>query len=1012
MLAMVERDLKAGSDKEKVISVNVNTSEWADMHTLRFKHTQLLGIDIDDKYHETNVQAVLNHFKGKVSAAYYSFSHGRANDKGGTENRYRLLFQLDKSVSDYEAGKELIKIIRDEFLVLYPEFLTDKIDVMNPKTLWHGSSRPPIFIDESAYLDTDEYMVKVEKVLSSKREIIKKRREIQKKSFSSSVHNPISFDELYDMAHVIGHIPSGSGRYDEWIDVCHMIKSHEWAGGITEDEGLQLFHIISGGESADDDYLNLRPNGELNIGSFIRKSSNLGHVRKKYAYAQQHTQETIEIENIKVKKYLDKELVKGWISRKQRLIIDSPTGSGKTTAVMNAFKDLKSIEHKYYLFAVPTIALAEQVAAKHNATVSKGNIKEFERYIKGKAALGERIFVTTFDKSAIVVDCLLSSYPEAEIHFVVDEAQEYTSSRGFRPKAIEALSYVESTATSFLALSGTPRLMLKDSYDKMIKVDNGLKGSPCMNFRVLTYHNRKFIKEIPFQKLDGTTEMLAVEEEDTNFSDAAMVSTIRSLLKDVRVICYINDFERIKRIAELLRRAGYKVETLNTDSKQSATYRNIIENEAIADDVQVVLTTVVLASGVTIKNESSKWACIVAADHQSKIFSPSLIKQISHRFRNPYQYLILYMREQDPEGRSDKPFYIETAYQHRLFHVERYVKYLNAEYKEENVKDFIPSNVERQYGIFYKSADPDARIEFDKKYVRFMASKDKENYYNGNRQALIKQVEREIGLKLGGTLNVNDELRLKGIALDDLLEVLQEGKEERKLESDELRSNFEKYFNEEVYDNFNSQKDNPALERFRDLIHPDQFSAVSKISQLVDYENARLIVGAVKNRNDTNKYVNDIRALCEIASFDYLKKVTVTEKVSRELLKYCGKTYTSADFKTIVDEVIPKRLKISKADVKSALKLFHTYKSRNENERLTTIYPLSIENISKVRHIPKDKKSEVPPINEEVIKNSIVKYIATRSKQQQKVLYPAVEKKYGAVKNEEFEMNWEDEIND
>jgi hypothetical protein len=74
VLSMNELTLRNPSDKEKADALDRRSSEWASLHTMQFKSTQLLGIDIDDEYSETSIQATIDHFKGRVARFIIRFT--------------------------------------------------------------------------------------------------------------------------------------------------------------------------------------------------------------------------------------------------------------------------------------------------------------------------------------------------------------------------------------------------------------------------------------------------------------------------------------------------------------------------------------------------------------------------------------------------------------------------------------------------------------------------------------------------------------------------------------------------------------------------------------------------------------------------------------------------------------------------------------------------------------------------------------------------------------------------
>src|SRR5699024_3948848 len=286
-------------------------------------------------------------------------------------------------------------------------------------------------------------------------------------------------------------------------------------------------------------------------------------------------------------------------------------------------------------------------------------------------------------------------------------------------------------------------------------IRTGSDKSPCTDYRVFTY-----------DRIDSKTKMI-------DSGNRLLISVIEAMLKQTKVMVFINNTERIKLIARLLKNAGIKTSIVTSAKKQSTTYQSIVESGGIAEDIQVVLTTVVLSDGISIDN-SLNWSCLVVSDNESPIFNPSTIKQISNRFRNKYRYFALYMRTPNSEYNDIDRFYMQAAYKYRHDVAENYVKGLNEEYDERELENFIPSTVERSNGIYYKSSQEGARIEFNPLFLRHGAMKDKENYYKLYRNAFIQEVGRLIGHKVQGVYNVNEAAKRENADLSALLEEIQE----------------------------------------------------------------------------------------------------------------------------------------------------------------------------------------------------------------------------------------------
>src|SRR5699024_9348397 len=342
----------------------------------------------------------------------------------------------------------------------------------------------------------------------------------------------------------------------------------------------------------------------------------------------------------------------------------------------------------------------------------------------------------------------------------------------------------------------------------LIKINTGNDKSPLTDFRVFTY-----------DKLDDKTKV--IESADT-----LLISVIRSVLQQTRLILFINSKERIKTISRLLRKENINFATVTSNKKQSATYRDIVTNGTIDDNTQVVLTTTVLSDGITINNKLD-WSCLVVSDRESPIFNPSTVKQISNRLRNQYRYFLLFMRTPNDDYSDLQRFNMETDYNYKLGITDNYTKYLNDTYQD-NYDDFIASNVEKRNGIFYRSTEEDAEITYNPLFLRHNAMKDKERYYQIYRQAFVKEVSRLIGKDVTGYFNVNEELKANGTDLSSLLSEVQEEAEEKDLTNDELRNNFTDYFTEDVYLAIKHNDDKSTINYFTSNVHSDNASATFK----------------------------------------------------------------------------------------------------------------------------------------------------------------------------------------
>lgn len=960
-------------------------------NSFRFVSSSAFTLDIDDDKEETNPIEVLNDLKDICAGLFYTFNHGK---KG---NRYRLFFNLDESLTDQDDLKALT-----EFMIDYLKGKGLPIDtgVKNPMQVIRPGIKGYEVNNFNVTLKVSELLPKAKSKVQKKQALLEARRKERKQSMNDGLFNPATFKELKDACEAIGYIPSGNGEDSrkKWLQIVYALKNEVITGVISDIEGFELYSIVSGVEASQSYWNNIKPRGEVKVGTVFLHAENAGYKRKhKYGYAQHETLEKVPQEVIKVDGYLTAEIAKTLIQRKQRLIVDSPTGSRKTTSFMNAFKELAKEESIYYLFICPTRSLTEQVGIKNNVNYVMGGETNIENFITTKAINGERIFVCTFDKA-----CELVSYLSKGINYsgkrpqfvmVVDEIHKFTEAHNYRGRVIDDLDQMTTIATSFIGISGTCEDILKDNFDSLIKIDTGNNKSPCLEYRVFTYSPKT-------GKTYTNSKGNKVELNEKNIADVMLLPVIKGMLGRTKVLVFLNNKERIQRVAKLLKKEGISTQVVTSDDRRSPAYANIVKNEAIDNKAQVVLSTSVIADGVSINN-GLNWSCLVVADKASPNFNPATIKQMSNRFRNNYRFFCLYMRELNPEYSDNKRFYIESAYQYRKKVVEDYVDYLNEEFMDEYLQEFTSSKIEKANGIYYRSTDENARIEYNPLFVRHRAMESKERYYNVYRQAFIEEVGRQLGIQCKMVVNLN-ELALnseKGMeALTEPLEQLKEEQEKKKLNDIELRANFILFFDESIWNSFR-RGDEESLRLFKQDVHPSQYRSMKRLCPIADFETCKTVGESIKKDADTHKYYNDIQALVEIATFDQTKKRNITKRVFVELEKVVEVTFTSKEFREYTEKELPKKLKVSETDVKAALKLFHKDAFKRGGKFYNTLQPLTIERVANL-HNARLVDGKSIKLNTTSVRNSILKYVYTQNARQQPKLLDAIKVKYGIEKLE------------
>lgn len=846
-----------------------------------FISSSLFAIDVDDIDKKTNPKEVIMMLKDKLVGLFYTFSHG----KEGKGNRYRLLFQLDRVITDEKKMKAIISLIAD---YLYKQGIPVDTQAKNPLQIVRGGNKGYELVNAANKLNADELLDRI------KRNNLKEQQE--KYSKFGKDYNPVPFKALKEMAECIGYIPTGTGQGELWKRLVIALKHYVNTGFITQDEGFELFEIISGGEQSQRQWERLPASGQATIGSFVYEARKRGY-KGKYTYlANKDIQETYNKETIKVNKYIPTEVAKNIIESRERVLVDSPTGSGKTTSFLTAFKELQDSSNHYYIFSVPTITLTEQCAIKERVMGVKGQTKDLFKKINTYIKNQNRVFVSTYDMAPVLIDMLQTMNEPLKISYtlVVDEMHKFVTDydKGYRYDAVCQLNEAGKKARSFVGLSGTIDDIYKNDFDKVIHIDNGNPASPCKEFVVYTYKKQK--------------EALA-----------ELIKLIEIWTTERRLLVFIQSKEKMMMVRDALRQHGINVRTISADSKKNPTYRQLVENETIEEGVQVVLSTSVIADGVNIKN-SLEWEVIAVCNDFSSLFNYSAMKQISNRLRNEYRRFSLFMME--PKEEDQKLFCIESAYKWRCDAASKLAEEIN-EHPYFDKRLFRSSEIEKKYGIH----EGEEGLEVDTLFLRHSVSNEQERYYKYKRFAFIKVVEKVLHKKLLGILDVTEEIKKKEIDLTGIKEVLDKLEEQAKKSDAEKEESILQTFDNDVYQAFVEQNEE-IINGFRKATIPRHFACISTLIKIADYETCKKVVSSVKRDADSHAFFNSISSVIDANYFLSVNRPNGTRKVFLELLKL-DEFMTNQEYKKELER-IAKKVKLTVKDVKSVEKLVIFEKKR------------------------------------------------------------------------------------
>jgi hypothetical protein len=871
----IQEILEYFSKGHSIILADVET-ESVKSH-FNFISASIFAIDVDDTEKITDPVAMLHQLKHEAVGLFYTFNHGI---KG---NRYRLVFQLSRSVKDERLLKSIIELKAKELLF---RGIPVDIQAKNPTFPVRGGRKGYLVNNLNNTLDVDNLLRLVEK------ENIKRQSELYQEY--SKPLRPLPFSTLKEMAESIGYIPTGSGQGELWKRLVIGIKHCANTGIITQDEGFELFDIISGGEQSQRAWESLKASGHATIGSLVHEAKKWGYKGKYNYFEEVEAQENFEKEIIKVKQYIPTEVAQAVLLSGKRTLVNSPTGSGKTTAFISAFKRLENANNDiFYIFSTPTIALTTQIANKHKIMAIKGQTKDLFKQINSQIWNGGRVFISTYDMTPNLMEfitIILRKYNrQPKFYLVVDELHKFVTDYdiSYRYRAIQNLYKVSKEVNTFVGLSGTVDDIYKGDFDKVINIDNGKPQSPCLEVASYIY-----------------------EKKDNALPELAKLIEIWT--KKRRLLIYIQSKKKIDQLQNLLRRQGIKVRTISADRKINLTYKQLIENETIDTEVQVVLTTSVIADGVNINNDL-EWEVIVVCNEFSKLFNPSSIKQISNRLRNPYRRFSIFM--QQPRQEEKSMFQIEGAFSFHKKIADMIIKELN-EHPYFDQRLFRKSVIEKRYGIYLEN---DGGLGADILFLRHSASIDQERYYMSFRHAFIRAIKKVFHYKSEiAELNISKEIRKKNLNTVFEQQFLDEIKEKQE-EHERLKGkSIGKVFTREVYMAFR-EDDEKTLVTFKKLVQERQYACLKAITPIAEYETCMKVVSKVKRNADTYFAFTDINSLVDVTYQQAIDRPSKTKKVLERLLAL-DEFIENQEMEQELEK-IAKSERLAKADVKKVCQL-------------------------------------------------------------------------------------------
>lgn len=882
--------------------------------TFTLVSSSIILIDIDDDEKVTDPDIVLKKLKDVCAGLFFTSSHSEK------QNRYRLVFQLDKPVRDADAYKYIFSTISN---TLKSFGIPVDDNAQSPLQRVRTATKGYIVGNLQAEIKTAPIL---ERLYIEKEAALKEKAE-RMKLYANREQRIYSVDELKEMAEKIGYVDD----YTDWQNLGYSLKSYVQEGFIDDIEGFEVFTILCGGND-ESKYWNTLKTNRITIGTFIHYAKNKGFVSNKYAHASSSVQLVHKAEVMKFDKYIPKEFALNILAAEQRILVKSPTGSGKTYSFITASKEIASDLaednfHRFYIFATPTIALTEQVSESYGVMSVKGETKELYSKVKKHIKNGGRVFSVTYDLALALTDMIETLHPHCTFAVMVDEVHRLTVDYSYRKRAIDTLILLEkkSSVKSYVALTGTPDAVLREPFDREIHIKTKEEKPPCQMWGAIHYNAKKegelLLYQVIKQKADNGKKLLI----------------------------FLQNKSIIERLHKKLLNNGVKAKAITSDGKSNnMAYHSLVKESKFPEDTQVILATSVIADGLSINNENNNYECIVYTSQDSIMFDVDTLRQCAHRFRHTYRGFYIFM--QTARRSSEFLYNIEAAYAHDQKIAEGIVEMLKNEFSGLNgYKLYKSARVEDTFGV---SLDASNEFRFNKMLLRHNVNEEKSKFYSLYRNEMIVALEKLMGSKPAPSINAS-ELR-EMVDLSEFEEEIELLKEAEKLNKAEKMAQISTLYTPLIHNAFRNESTNKISDKqqeelictFKNAVTREHYACVKELSKLADFETTNKIVSQVKNHNQIHSFKKRIESFQLAVYFKRIARNTASKKVYNELKKMIGKKMSKGDIKSLI-AAVTKKCKCKYEDVKYMFDYFFIHvTSRTKTSRLTTLELMSVEKIA------------------------------------------------------------------
>lgn len=300
---------------------------------------------------------------------------------------------------------------------------------------------------------------------------------------------------------------------------------------------------------------------------------------------------------IQIESYIPQEKIEEILTNKKKhVLISAPTGSGKTTAILNAALKL----NLNVIFTVPNKAVVAQIKKERGfelgASYENIPIKEqMEIY---------NVVVSTINKLEQIPDHWdLSNYI-----LICDEKHTHVTTVGFRAEHIYMINKMKARFKKVIDVTATVEPLYLEEYEEKIYF--------------IKKDTKKYDINITVTELEKKEKTKNKRKSSAN-SKRVLIDLLKKY-KDTRCIVLNNDIAFNDVYAEQNQDIYL---SLNSKTKKSEHYSYILEHQKIPDNIKVLLTTDLFSAGLNLLNKDEIIVII------NGFIDPTLIKQFVARFR-------------------------------------------------------------------------------------------------------------------------------------------------------------------------------------------------------------------------------------------------------------------------------------------------------------------------------------------------------------------------------------------